>query len=369
MNGRDRREQGITSQPRSEGPGTFIRRARMRFAGGPMRMRFTGGLGGRRLTAASIAAALAVALFAPASALAAGRPVPQAPAAHRLRSWSGFIPSTDGVRLWVQSVGGGAAGAQVIVLVHGGPGLSLGYLSIFDRLASPAEQIVSYDQRGAGRSTRPADGNYGLDAQVADLEAVRKWSGAQRITILGHSWGGIPAAAYTATYPAHVAALALLDALPLNWTAFIDGENRIGARITTLQNEGIIPNPLPPIVHNSCLARDQALTPAYLANPREHVSPTIWGPSCTYNTSVATFDAFDADKGQLPGLATALGHWPGRALVLQGAEDPFGLQWLHTSVAELGSATVQQLPVSGAGHFPWVERAKIVLATVGQFIK
>ena len=52
---------------------------------------------------------------------------------------------------------------------------------------------------------------------------------------------------------------------------------------------------------------------------------------------------------------------------MQGAEDPFGLQWLHTSVAELRSATIKPLPVPGAGHFPWVERPGLVLRTVGQF--
>jgi proline iminopeptidase len=45
-------------------------------------------------------------------------------------------------------------------------------------------------------------------AQASDLESVRRWTGAQKITILGHSWGGIPAAVYTATHPGHVAALA-----------------------------------------------------------------------------------------------------------------------------------------------------------------
>ena len=363
MNGRHRREQGITTtqmRPQHDGPVNPTRRALSRHMPGRWH---------RRLTAAGIVATLAIAFFAPASALAAGRTAAQAPASHRLASWSGYVPSTDGVRLWVHSVGGGAANAQVIVLVHGGPGLSLGYLSIFDGLASRARQIVSYDQRGAGRSTHPADHDYGLQAQVADLEAVRHWSGAQRITILGHSWGGIPAAAYTATYPAHVAALALLDALPPDWAAFIAGESRLGKRITILQRKGLVPSPLPPIMHNSCLAQVQALTPAYLAYPREHVSPTIWGPSCTQNTSAATFTAFDSDQGQLPALAAALGHWPGRALVLQGSKDPFGLQWLHTWVSELGSATVQQLVVAGAGHFPWVERASVVLAAVGQFTK
>jgi proline iminopeptidase len=325
--------------------------------------------------AAMVLAAAAVTLgllltSTPATALSTGRlPAATSSAAvHRLRSWSGYIPSTDGVRLWVHSVGGGAPGARVVVLVHGGPGLSLTYLSLFDQLASASRQIISYDQRGAGRSTKPADHNYGLTAQISDLEAVRHWAHAQQITIMGHSWGGLVAAVYTATYPGHVAALALVDALPVNWAAFLAGENRIGKRITALQGQGLIPNPLPPIKHNSCLAQVEALTPAYLANPRQHLNRAkLWGYSCTESTDVATFTAFEKDQGQLPGLATALGNWHGRALVMQGAEDPFGLQWSRTSVAELRSATVHKVIVAGAGHFPWVEHPRLVLRTISKF--
>ena len=119
---------------------------------------------------------------------------------------------------------------------------------------------------------------------------------------------------------------------------------------------------------NSCLALDEALTPAYLANPREQVNRAqVWGGSCTYSTDVATFDAFDRNQAQLPGLAAALGQWHGRALVMQGAEDPFGLQWSGISVAELGSATVQKIIVAGAGHFPWVEQPGLVLGAISQF--
>jgi hypothetical protein len=52
-----------------------------------------------------------------------------------------------------------------------------------------------------------------------------------------------------------------------------------------------------------------------------------------------------------------------------GAKDPFGLQWLRTSVAELKSATVTTLPVASAGHFPWIERPTLVLTTVSHFIQ
>jgi len=327
---------------------------------------------GRLFAVASAVTMLVAALGAPASASTSASPATAAPSAVSLGlpSWSGYIRSIDGVRLWVHSVGGGAAGARVIVLVHGGPGLSLGYLSIFDSLAGPARQIVSYDQRGAGLSTQPANGHYGLAAQTSDLEAVRHWTGAQQITILGHSWGGIPAAVYTATHPGHVAALALLDAIPLNWSVAVAGFNRRNAIVTRLQRVGLIPNPLPPVRHNSCLALVKAITPAYLANPRLPVNRSaVWGSSCTQSTAVRTGNAFFRDRGELPGLAAALGKWRGHALVMEGAKDPFGLAWLRTSLAELRSAPTQSVVVSFAGHFPWIERTGLVLRTVRLFTR
>ena len=320
-----------------------------------------------RRALACVTAVLAVALFAPAGALAAVRSA--TPAADQLQTWSGYINSTDGVSLWVNSVGGGAPDAKVIVLVHGGPGLSHTYLKIFDLLASPTRQIVSYDQRGSGRSTAPADGDFGIDAQVSDLDAVRTWTGGQQITVIGHSWGGYLAAAYTAMHPSNVAALALIDALPPDFNAAVTGEELLGARISQLQGEGLIPNPLPPVQDDSCLADDEALTPAYLADPREPVNPSaVWGSSCTQSTANNATLAFVNDQGQFPALVAALGQWQGNALIMQGADDPFGLGWSSTSVAELGSAQTHLVIVPGAGHFPWIEHPVLVLLTLANFI-
>jgi proline iminopeptidase len=278
-----------------------------------------------------------------------------------------FIASTDGVRLHVHSVGGGP-GARVAVFVHGGPGLAWQTLSFFDALAGPKLEVVGYDQRGAGESSSPADGNFALAAQVADLDAVRRWTGATRIAVVGHSWGGIPASVYTAVHPQRVSALVLLDAIPLDWAAFLKGIDNRNARVAALQAKGLIPAQLPPVRHDSCLAQVKALTPAYLAFPREQVSRTIWGPSCSESGAVAASVGFDRAVGRLPALADALGAWQGPALVIQGARDPFGLVWLRTSVAELNSPSTQRLVVPDAGHFPWIEKPNQVLSAVRTFL-
>ena len=101
--------------------------------------------------------------------------------------------------------------------MHGGPGLSAQSLAGLDVLARPGRRVVGYDQRGAGGSGRPTDGNYRLEAQLADLDAVRAWAGAERVALVGASWGGLVAAAYAARYPKRVTALVLLDAAPLDF--------------------------------------------------------------------------------------------------------------------------------------------------------
>ncbi len=86
------------------------------------------------------------------------------------------VASADGVRLRIRAVNGAAR--QVVLVVHGGPGLSAQSLAGLDALARPGRQVVAYDQRGAGGPSRPADRNYRLEAQLADLDAVRGWAGA-----------------------------------------------------------------------------------------------------------------------------------------------------------------------------------------------
>src|SRR4029079_10279250 len=53
--------------------------------------------------------------------------------------------------------------------------------------------------------------------QIADLEALRGRLGAQRIDLLGHSWGGYLAMAYAARHPERISHLALVDSAAPKW--------------------------------------------------------------------------------------------------------------------------------------------------------
>ena len=118
----------------------------------------------------------------------------------------------------------GAAGASTPVLaVNGGPGLSHAYMlqnDVWQRLAQE-RQVVFYDQRGTGKSLHVRAGaSQSMDAQVADLEAVRAKLGLSKVDLVGDSYGGLLSLAYVAAHPEHVRRLILSDAVP-SWKGIV----------------------------------------------------------------------------------------------------------------------------------------------------
>lgn len=110
-----------------------------------------------------------------------------------------------------------------VIAVNGGPGLTHAYMEqndLWERL-SDHRRIVFYDQRGNGRSTRVApNAPQTLEAQVADLEALRMSLRADIIDLVGDSFGGLIVLAYTLAHPSHVRHLIVSDGLP-GWKAIV----------------------------------------------------------------------------------------------------------------------------------------------------
>jgi proline iminopeptidase len=121
------------------------------------------------------------------------------------------VRADDGCRLWTAETGHG----EPLIMCHGGPGLWDMTGSLAAALAGH-QRIIRWDQRGCGRSERR--GPYSVARCVADLDAVRAQTDAQKPALFGHSWG---------------AALALRtqgqdrEATILQWsTEFTDGRER-----------------------------------------------------------------------------------------------------------------------------------------------
>jgi proline iminopeptidase len=117
-----------------------------------------------------------------------------------------------------------------VLIIHGGPGQP--YVEAWPGLESLTGeyQFHYYDQRGAGRSTRPIDAfdsrnfsanakqleqTLGLSAQIADIERIRQILGEEKLIIIGHSFGAFQASLYAAEFPEHVEKLILVTPAPM----------------------------------------------------------------------------------------------------------------------------------------------------------
>ncbi|HYM61433.1 MAG TPA: alpha/beta fold hydrolase [Thermoanaerobaculia bacterium] len=126
---------------------------------------------------------------------------------------------TGGVKIWYEVRGGGQG--TPLVLVNGGPGFDHTYLhlsDVWDRLAQ-TRPVVFYDQRGNGSSSALAkDQSCTLADQIADLDALRAHLGADKIDLLGHSWGGYLVMAYASRHPKHIRRLIICDSAAPKWS-------------------------------------------------------------------------------------------------------------------------------------------------------
>ena len=117
-------------------------------------------------------------------------------------------------RVWSTTTG--APGEAHVVLIHGSLDRSAGLLRLSRRL-DDTFRVTRYDRRGYGRSN-PHPGPFGIEEQVADLDAVITGAaaGGTPLVLVGHSYGGNVALAFVDRNPGRVAAVVTYES-PLSW--------------------------------------------------------------------------------------------------------------------------------------------------------
>lgn len=308
----------------------------------------------------ALSAAAALALFAGAGC-AADEKTPQA----QREISNSYTVESDDVQLHVLAQGGPDA-EEVTIALHGGPGLSIASLDDLSPLASEDRLLVRYDQRGAGDSTAPTDGDFRFKSQLEDIEAIRQSTGAEKVDLIGRSWGGLLATAYAATNPENVDDLVLLSSIPLDINEFLAGQERFGNRVTELQRADIIPDPLPGVEGDSCEERLNAVLPAYMSDPAGE-TPTGVG-NCTASTSQQTYEAITEPNLLEPYKALAA-DYEGDVLVLAGEKDPFGVQWPRTITKILRRGAVKTVIYKDTGHFVTFEKPTESIDLIRKFIE
>lgn len=256
-----------------------------------------------------------------------------------------------------------------MLLLHGGPGAHHDYLlPQFLELADDFE-VVTYDQRGGGRSKNDASDVVTWQSHVADLGLVAHELTPGPLTLVGYSWGGLLALLYTIegqrdpslTPPAR---LVLVDPAPITREfrrAFEqDLAARSGSAWVQAERAALAASGLRESDPEAYRQRGFELSVAgYFADPARardltpfrvtgRVQQSVW-------ESLGEFDLTEA----LRGLTVP-------SLVIHGREDPIPLA---SSEAVARALQAQLIVLDDCGHVPYVEAAGPLFAAIRTFLR
>ena len=307
----------------------------------------------------------------------------------------------DDVKFWDLETGSRIAYLKVsarekvlpepIVFIHGGPGA--GIISarfVVDTIAVFAARgydVYLYDQIGGGYSGRLSDvKDYSLSRQVRDLEGIRRKIGADKLILIGESFGACLGVHYLARYPARVAKCVFVS--PGEWNqAEWRGKNR-GAPKDRLDKAAKaefarrMQAHLPRLLLAELLADvNPAAAPRFISD-RE-------GDAFICDLFSLLLPAFSCDPKKLAGASVDFGFWASfmmerdlkkgsrdirpqlaairiPALILKGECD-----YVHPDVAAQYNSALpgsRLLFIRGAGHMIYVDRRDVFIAAVNAFL-
>ena len=262
----------------------------------------------------------------------------------------------NGVKIHYTIVGAG----KPILLLSGGPGMSLDYMVPIADLLSDSFQCILLDQRGTGKSIVPIyDTNYiNIAATLEDIEFLRKHLGYEEWIVLGHSVGSFLASKYASDYPNSVSTMILVSTVGFNasfWDYFTDN---LWSRLLPSDKElaeywtdSII------VANDFRRARfefQKAITPAYFYDRKNSLLLTQKLNPEEYNIDVWWFIVDDIIKIDLSEISRS---YDKPVLVLHGRQDPVGELIPH--IVSQTYPNSKLVFIEQAGHFPWLEQPEV----------
>jgi proline iminopeptidase len=247
--------------------------------------------------------------------------------------------------------------------LSGGPGYSGDYLTdVFTHVAQHARAVL-LDQRGTGQSRlkRLDSTTITLQKEIEDVDALRVALHVDRITLLGHSWGGQLAMAYAAAHPDHVAALILVGSGGPSLRSQDTIGKKLAARLTPADRDSISAwSALATGPRRAEALREMARLDrkAYMYDVRKQPAVEREKGGASFDSRVSTLVFQDLERTHFD-LSASLARLreqsslPFPVLLIYGDADVIGV----TTAPEISPLfpQAQKEIVPHSGHYPWIE--------------
>jgi proline iminopeptidase len=275
------------------------------------------------------------------------------------------VDSTGAVLSVVKDDGDG----EPLVLLHGGPGVP-DYMRASTAPLLPEFQCISFDQRGVGES-KCIDGRFNLEAYVEDVESIRMLLGYDSWHVLGHSWGGLLAQAYTSAFPRRVRSLVLSSSslgVGRDWKqtkreSFQIERGRAGLvgtlRFYAYGSGLVIPGSI------GAWSMRHVMTETwhnYFLDPRSAPDPDQkWLAGCSPDAMMKTDRAVSRERPEVLG---SVSNYEGRVLVLYGEYDIFAS---GREIVRSRYPHAMQVTLENSGHVHWLQNPTGYAKTLREF--
>jgi proline iminopeptidase len=277
----------------------------------------------------------------------------------------GFTTSTEVPLYWRED---GPPDAPAVVLLHGGPGAHHEYLYPQMLALASSHRVITYDQRGGGRSRTDDPRPVTWRTQVADLAAVLREFHLGASPLVGYSWGALLAMLYAieagadVTLPS-ISRLALISPAPITHGWRRQFETELASRqqsptILGLRAE-LAASGLRETDLTAYRQRSFELSVAgYFADPRRAESLTPFRVTARVQQSV--WDSLGDFDLREPLRAVRL-----PVLVVHGRNDPIPLD---SAVAVADALSGELVVLDDCGHVPYVERPSALFDATQRFL-
>ena len=281
---------------------------------------------------------------------------------------SGYLDFDQG-KIYYETYGNG----EPIIVLHGGPGQGHDYFLPQMLELAKHYQVTFYDQRGCGKSTNtPYDKKYISHEQfIDDLDALRKVLGYKKVTLFGHSYGGLLSMKYAIKYPGHVKSMILVDSSPSTLSGNLLFMKEYGARIATVK--GVV-DPTKPLAdaekYNVALMTKQmmALSPIYFYDPEKAKEQTMYFTKESLKGLWKTFDILlPLYTTQQFDLRPDLAKLTMPTLIIHGDHDIIPL----STAKEIYEAMPRSelVIIKDCNHNPFIEKPNEFFAAIDKFLE